>query len=225
MPNLTGGRRRTGPRRSSRRGGRRVLIVGLTRDVARHAPALERIARDRVVVEERTRSAEELEALADRIVADDAELQTAGYTFLSVGSAPDVGSVLVDVVGGDDAAAAAFLHSRYGDAVQVEWLGRSRMQPVPLPFGSWTSDATTLRVFYGLDHNGEQFESAALVQETADRVVVALTRLQPVGPTTLIGGFQPRHADLELSRPVGEREVIDASTGRARPSLAQLRAR
>jgi hypothetical protein len=55
--------------------------------------------------------------------------------------------------------------------------------------------------------------------------VIALTRLQPVGYTTLIGGFQGHHADLQLRNPVAERAVIDASEGMIRPSLAQLRNR
>jgi hypothetical protein len=78
-------------------------------------------------------------------------------------------------------------------------------------------------VFFGLDRNGQQRGEARVVQESGARIVIALTRLQPVGITTLIGGFERQHADLELREPVGERAVIDASEGVIRPSLAQLR--
>jgi hypothetical protein len=60
------------------------------------------------------------------------------------------------------------------------------------------------------------------------RIVIALSCLQPVGSTTLIGGFQPEHADLELREPVGTRAVIDASAGvpaRASPSYAKVESR
>jgi hypothetical protein len=61
------------------------------------------------------------------------------------------------------------------------------------------------------------------VEDSDERIVIALTRRQPIGFTTMIGGFQHHHADLELRAPVGERAVIDASSGAARPSVAQLR--
>jgi hypothetical protein len=53
--------------------------------------------------------------------------------------------------------------------------------------------------------------------------VIALSGFEPARLVkTLIGGFHPRHADVELREPVGGRAVIDASAGVARPSLAQL---
>lgn len=61
-----------------------------------------------------------------------------------------------------------------------------------------------------------------MTEETSERIVIALTRLQPVGWTTLVGGFRPQHVELELGDPVGDRAVIDASAGVARPSLTQL---
>lgn len=64
-----------------------------------------------------------------------------------------------------------------------------------------------------------------MAEESAQRVVIALSCLDPVGFKTAIGGFRPHHADLELRDPVGSRAVIDASAGVARPSLAQLRTR
>jgi hypothetical protein len=64
-----------------------------------------------------------------------------------------------------------------------------------------------------------------VAQETDQQIVIALTRLEPVGAKTLKGGFRSHHADLELREPVGDRAVVDAGAGVARPSLAELRRR
>ena len=64
-----------------------------------------------------------------------------------------------------------------------------------------------------------------VAQETDERVVIALSRLEPVGLKTLIAGYQRHQADLELRAPVGDRAVIDASAGVVRPALAQPRSR
>ena len=105
----------------------------------------------------------------------------------------------------------------------VTWLGPSRRREVAQPFGSWTSDGCRLRVFYGLERNGEQPGEARVAKETGEQIVIALTHTEPIGFRTLIGGFRPHHADLELREPVGDRAVVDASAGVARPSLAELR--
>jgi hypothetical protein len=134
--------------------------------------------------------------------------------------------VKVQLIGGaDEAPATVLLGARYGDAVAVDWLGSQPHREVPHPFGSWMSEGRRIRVFFGLDHNGEQRGDARVAQETDERVVIALNCLQPVGATTLIGGFRPLHTDSGLCEPVGNRAVVDASAGVVRPSLAELRSR
>lgn len=205
------------------RAGRRIVTVGVAGDPGLHERALVAIDPDRVVVEPVPRSVGELEALCDRIQRDPV-LTAAGYQWMSLAPVPHEGVVRVDVVGGgDEATARAFLLERYGLAVRVAWLGASRRRAVPHPFASWTSEDRQLLVFFGLDLNGQRFGSATVVGEHGDRVVVAVTRLQPIGCTTRIGGFKPTQAGLTLSAPVGDRVVIDASTGEARPSVAELR--
>jgi hypothetical protein len=132
----------------------------------------------------------------------------------------------VQLAGGRDAAAAErHFRARYGEAVAIEWVGPSRLREEPHPFGSWTSEGRLLRVFFGLDHNGQRRGSARVAGEGGERIVVAPSRLQPLGVTTAIGGFQRHHADLELREPVGDRAVIDAGTDLPRPSLEQRRKR
>jgi hypothetical protein len=55
--------------------------------------------------------------------------------------------------------------------------------------------------------------------------VIALSCLQPVGFTTMIGGFQPEHADPELREPVVTQPLSTPARASPRPSLAQLRSR
>ena len=205
------------------RDGARTLIIGLVGDAEPHKVPLSRIGGERVMFEQLPRTVPELDALADRIIDDGTALQAAGFDLLEIGPDLQRGAVRVELVGGRGAAAARdYFAERYGDAVAVEWIGPSRYRELPHPFGSWTSEGRRIRVFFGLDHNGQQRGAARVAEESGERIVIALTRLQPVGYTTAIGGFQRRHADLQLREPVGERAVIDASEGVIRPSLAQL---
>jgi hypothetical protein len=205
------------------RDGRRTLYVGLVGDAESHKRPLSQIGGDRMAFEQLPRTLRELEEIKDRIGADRAELQAEGFDLLVIGTERRRGVARVQLVGGRDAAAAEqHFAARYGQAAAVEWLGPSRLREVPHPFGSWTSQGRLLRVFFGLDHNGQQRGEARVAEESGERIVIALSRLQPVGPTTQIGGFQPHHVDLQLREPVGNRAVIDASAGVPRPSLAQL---
>jgi hypothetical protein len=161
-----------------------------------------------------------------RIRAELTLLETAGFQPLVIETDRERGVVQIDLVGGSGAAAAEeYFAGRYGDAVAVRWLGPTRHREVPHPFVSWTPDGRRIRVFFGLDQNGQRRGQARVKEESSERIVIALSRLQPVGVTTLIGGFQPHHADLELRQPVGGRAVIDAGADVVRPSLAQFRGR
>jgi hypothetical protein len=207
------------------RDGRQTLFVGIVGDLEPHRAPLGEMGGDRVVLETRRRTVAELDAIAERVAADVPELAAAGLEVepRCILPRPDRGVVRVLVVGGSDEPAVAELFAaRYGPAVDVMWLGPSRLREVPRAFGSWTAEGRRVRVFFGIDHNGEQRGNARVVEETGERVAIEVTCLEPVGMVTLIGGFQPLHADLDLRDPVGDRAVIDASSGVARPSLAQL---
>lgn len=77
-----------------------------------------------------------------------------------------------------------------------------------------------LHVFYGLQHNGERPGSCQAFEDD-NAVVVSLTVSDWHGAKTLIGGFTPSHATVELSRPLGDRVVIDDSANRVRPHWTQ----
>jgi hypothetical protein len=204
--------------------GRRLLYVGLVGDAPAHKAALSQIWPGRIAFEHVPRTVGALEAVMDRLSADLTTLQAAGFDLLTAAPHQRRGVVQVDLVGGPDAAAAAeYMAERYGDVVAIQWRGPSRYRETAHPFGSWTSEGRTIRVFYGLDNNGQRRGQASVAEVTGERIVIELTRLQPLGVVTLIGGFRPHQADLELPEPVGNRDVIDASAGTARPSLAQLR--
>jgi hypothetical protein len=199
--------------------GRRVVFVGFVGDVDVHRTALTSMAGDRVVVEAQQRTAVELSEIVERIDRDREALARLGYDVLVLGDADHEDRVFAEVVGGANGVEAERLfRARYGPAVEVEWLGPSHETLRPHPFGSWAAEGARLRVYFGLDHNGERFASISVAEQDAVRVVIALSRWQPVGPTTLIGGFIREQADVELDAPLGDRQVIDASTGAARPS-------
>jgi hypothetical protein len=208
------------------RDGRRTLFVGLVGDAEAHEAPLLEIGGGRVAFERVPRTVTELEAVRERLRAEWKLLEAAGFQPLVISTDRERGVVEIDLVGGPDAAAAEdYFAGRYGDVVAVRWLGPSRHREVPHPFGSWTSEGRLVRVFFGLDHNGQRPGHARVEQESSERIVIALSCLQPLGVVTAIGGFRAQHADLELREPVGGRAVIDASAGVVRPSLAQLRSR
>ena len=68
-----------------------------------------------------------------------------------------------------------------------------------------------LRLFFSLDHNGQEFHFARVLCEHVDSVEVALTRREPGGPQTLIGGCTTHRVDVDLAAPVRRRTVIDAT--------------
>jgi len=111
-----------------------------------------------------------------------------------------------------------------GDRVIVEPAARSEDELVRA-FGSWSAQGRQLAVFYAIDHNGEQPERCDLVELEGSVTCTVIIREPAAGVQTLIGGYKPMSADVELERPLGDRTVIDGSSGEPRPSLAALRAR
>jgi len=164
--------------------------------------------------------------LAEQIWGSEKELQHAGLELLGEGPMPDedLGVVDVQCVGLDRERALRVLRERFGALVRVVWLGTEDHRPVPRAFGTWTAEGRELTVFYGIDRNGEQERSCA-VAEDDDAVTVSVTIGQPVGATTMVGGYRQCQARLMLAAPLADRPVIDGSTGRERPSLAAWRAR
>lgn len=92
------------------------VCIAFTGDLRAHRDALET---DRVRVRPASRTAAELETIADAIEPD--TLEPVGAQVNSVGIDVQAGVVCVGADGPDEAAARALLAARYGDAVRLEW--------------------------------------------------------------------------------------------------------
>lgn len=155
--------------------------------------------------------AEELQARQEQLQRHQAELAaegvfifdyTAGGRLRYFARAPDIAQRL--------------LRERFGDDVELMYLGASRRALRPHPFGSWLVEGPALHVFYGLPHNGERF-AGCIAAEEPDCVIVSLTIVDWLGAKTLIGGFKPSHATVTLQAELGERVVVDNFDNRPRP--------
>jgi len=122
----------------------------------------------------------------------------------------------IDYQAWDPEAAEKTLRERFGDMPVLHWRGASNHTFKPFPFGSWLAQDRRLVLFYGLPHNGEAPGSCQAFEDETS-VVVSLTIKDRLGAKTLIGGFTPSHARIELSQQLDNRIVIDASANRARP--------
>lgn len=109
-----------------------------------------------------------------------------------------------------------FLRDRYGIGLSLAYQGASPHTFRAFPFASWLAEGDLLHVFYALDHNGER-ASGAVAHEDEHSVVVALSIKDWRGAKTLVGGFTPSHATVQLERPLGDRVVIDDCANRVRP--------
>ena len=113
------------------------------------------------------------------------------------------------------------LNKRFGAFATIRYQGASNHTFRPFPFGSWLAHENGLTVFYGLPRNGER-PGGGQAFETEHAVIVALTILDWRGAKTLIGGFIPSQATVQLREPLGDRVVIDDAENRSRPRWTQV---
>jgi hypothetical protein len=197
------------------RNGKRAVEVSVKNDVERYRRLLTAsLGSDRVIVKSAHYSERELGELCERIGEDMAELGELGIQLAIWGPSED--SVEVAYFAVDRERAGRLLIERYGAAIVPKWLGPSSVAEQPQPFGSFVSEGTQLTVFYPLSHNGVQ-PGNCVAQELPDRVIVSLTVLVPHGAQTLVGGFKPADATVQLAEPLGQRTVIDAAHDLPRP--------
>jgi hypothetical protein len=202
--------------------GRRAVRVWLTAERERYERRLvEALGPDRVVVESARRSAREVEALHERVRAEAPELAEAGIHLTSTGRIRD--RLAISYYTADPAGAERILHARYGDFATFACQGASRWGLRPQAFGSWLAEGSRLHVFYGLGRNGER-PGTCTAGDSDDGVIVQLSILDWLGAKTLIGGFTPAHATVELAAPLGDRPVIDNADNRARPHWTRVTA-
>jgi hypothetical protein len=112
------------------------------------------------------------------------------------------------------------LRDRFGEFATIRYQGASNHSFRRFPFGSWLADKDRLHVFYGLPHNGER-PGGCQAFETESGVIVSLTILDWRGAKTLIGGFIPSRATVQLREPLGDRIVTDDAENRSRRHWTQ----
>lgn len=168
-----------------------------------------------VVIDHARFSERELIELSDRILDEAEGLLLLGIEPSSWAAADDC--VELKYFAPDRTAAQKLLGERFGSALRPIWTGPSFIAEEPQPFGSWVCEGVQLTVFYPLHFNGER-PGRCTAEEHPDRVVVNLTVEAPQGARTLVGGYTPSHATVTLTRPLGNRAVIDGADGAQRPA-------
>jgi hypothetical protein len=186
------------------------MTLGFTRDVERHrarlAPAIDAEARARSIDE-----LERLSRLAHEFACELPDITVPG------GRIDDrENAVLIDVVAKPEAAAraAAALRARFGDAVRINVVAEEPTVDTPALFHHYSVDATgcVLTVYW---NSGNCKPLPLEITEADDHVAVRVTERWSVGANPAYG--RGRRASARLRRPLGDRRVIDATTGKRRP--------
>jgi hypothetical protein len=203
------------------KGGRRAVLIAVTRDVERYRAVLEeRFGADRVTVTTARFSGRQVRALQERIVADNEQLLTLGIDYMVL--SPDADNcVRIEYCSADKKGSERILRQRYGSAVEPVWIAPTRVHEEPHPFKSWAAKGRKLTVFYGLQLDEEPGNCVA--EEHPDRVVVHLTLRAPHGPRPLVFSYRPSSATVTLAAPLADRAVIDGTTGEKRPKGRPIR--
>jgi hypothetical protein len=192
------------------RGDQARMTLGFTRDVERHrahlAPAV-----DVVACAHSFRELEELQGPAWEFVEAQPEVAPCWGAI-----APHRNALVIDVAAkpGPAARGAAAVRERFGDAVRIEVIAEQPTFDVPAPFHHYGVDATghVLTVYW----NSRGGRGLPLqVVEADDHVAVRIT--ERVRRDVIVVGPVGRRASAPLSRPLGDRAVIDASMGEPRP--------
>ena len=187
------------------------MLVRLTRDRARHARALRRRARFprnlrtvRVPVSERA-----LRRIQDRIDFD--AHATDGF---------DVKTTTVDIYSSKVQVGLitkrtdhrAYFRARYGRHVRTFVIATAQTSPECAEIVGYdvSADGLTLTVRYA-SGGGATFDRAELVEHD-DRVEIGIVEQGPNGPRT--ADYREGTATVTLSRPLGARRVVDATTGK-----------
>jgi hypothetical protein len=195
--------------------GQRGIRVLLSAEHDRYRQQLSaELGTDRVVVDRAAMTERESRRLQEEIHAARSELADQGIFVTRNGQAVD--GFALEYLAWDPGLAEGTLRDRFGGGVTLRYLGASNHTFSPFPFASWHAEDHLLHVFYGLPRNGERPGDCQAFDDDG-AVVVALTVKDWRGAKTLVGGFIPSHATVRLTRPLGDRVVIDDSANRARP--------
>jgi hypothetical protein len=187
------------------------ILVRLTRDRAEHTRALRRRARfprnlrtERVAVSQRA-----LRRIQDRIDFDAHEPD--GFHVTSTTVDIDRGAVAIGLIT-KRAEHREYFRARYGRHVLTYVIASELTSPecAPILGYSAAADGVTLTLRYA-SGGGATFDRAELV-EYDDRVEIGIVEQGPNGFRT--SDYREGEATITLSRPLGTRRVIDATTGK-----------
>jgi hypothetical protein len=174
---------------------------------------------DRIVIEAATFTQAELRSRGTDVAAQSQELATNGIFLTFHGMCVD--GFVIEYLAADFERAERVLQARFGEFATIRYRGASSHKFRSFPFGSWLSDADQVHLFYGLPRNGER-PGGCEAFETESAVIVSLQILDWRGAKTLIGGFIPSHATIQLHAPIGTRSVIDDAENPSRPHWTKV---
>jgi hypothetical protein len=162
---------------------------------------------------------DERRELVYRISDEEDELAAEGIKVVQLdgGGHDSEWKVRAGVVAANSGTALSVMRERYGDAVEVEYLGT---EPTRLAPSEWQryevdDDGRTLTLHYHANPF-VPFERADTI-ENDDQVTVRIFDREPLGPVKMPATIRP--VTVQLERPLGSRRVIDGTTGRLREPL------
>ena len=184
------------------------LLVRLTHDRAKHTRALRRLVRFPRLLRTKTvaLSYRDMERLAARIMKAGADRDGIRVTYAE----PDIGTNTVQVsVITTRTDAAAYFRARYGPRVRTRVVATELYSLRCRSLHDYVPDGARLTI--GWEAGGRVTLDHIEVAEYDDRVEIGVVVQSYNGVQTL----ESRRVDalVELSRPLGDREVVDATTG------------
>jgi hypothetical protein len=194
-----------------------TIVVAFTGNVRGHRRALAELHPHPDVVEvvERRNSLARLEALMERAEECLDQLAELGIAWDIIGIDEENSRVELEIFAPDEIAARRVIAERLGDDVAVVHLGPKSTTVEPVPWHLWSVDHTDRRLTVHYATN-TAYEPHSVEHDEDERAVkVTVLERMPAGITTLAA--TTRRATVDLSRPLGDRVVIDASTGDQRP--------
>jgi hypothetical protein len=191
--------------------GEPYMLVRLTRDRAKHTRALRRRARfpDNLRTMRVQKSYRALRRIQDLIDFDAHEAD--GFHLSSTGVDIDANKVDIALIT-KRADHAEYFRARYGRHVRTFVIATELTLPECAPLVGYevAADGVTLTVRYATG-GGATFDRYELVEHD-DRVEIGIVEQGPNGFRT--DDYVEQEATIILSRPLGARRVIDATTGR-----------
>ena len=127
------------------------------------------------------------------------------------------GGIRVQIAAEDPERARAEIRRRYGDGVDVEVVAANAYLVEDVPWKCWTDDGGKRVTIWLLDWT-DGSELSPSHRESDEEVVITLSGRRWQGAHHDIG-FVVRK-DVELSRPLAGRRILDGATGHARPNRA-----